>query len=534
MNNVKILDCTLRDGGYVNEWKFGKKAIKHILFNLAKSNTDNIECGFLTNKPYDENCTLFNSVEKIDSLIDKSVDGDTMYVAMIAMGEREIDPRLLSDKSASVVDGIRLTFHQKEIDKAFEWGKIIKDKGYKLFMQPVGTTNYTDKQFLELLERINSLEPYAFYIVDTLGVMYQKDLTRQVYLVDNNLKKDICLGYHSHNNFQLAFSNAQSLAEYKTDREIIIDCSANGMGRGAGNLCSELFMNYMNKMHNAKYDVLPVLEIVDQYLVPISFTSPWGYSSAYFLSAANNCHPNYAAYLISKHSLSMAAIGSILQQLPKEEKRFFNKPLIEKIYQSYQSNAVNDLETIGKLRKKLDGKTVLVICPGASAKSKKDKILNQIEKKKPYIISVNFIPDFAQPNLVFVGNSLRYKGLEGKLDLNKTIFTSNITDLPKKAVKVNYSELANATSDASDSSGVMLLKLLKKVSVKNVLLAGFDGFSKNPLNNYYNESYCSAFDPVLLQEKNLAIKDEIEKLSQKMKLKFITSSIYDPKKRSSK
>ena len=118
---------------------------------------------------------------------------------MIAMGEREIDPRLLSDKSASVVDGIRLTFHQKEIDKAFEWGKIIKDKGYKLFMQPVGTTNYTDKQFLELLERINSLEPYAFYIVDTLGVMYQKDLTRQVYLVDNNLKKDICLGYHSHN-----------------------------------------------------------------------------------------------------------------------------------------------------------------------------------------------------------------------------------------------------------------------------------------------------------------------------------------------
>ena len=62
MNNVKILDCTLRDGGYVNEWKFGKKAIKHILFNLAKSNTDIIECGFLTNKPYDANCTLLNSV----------------------------------------------------------------------------------------------------------------------------------------------------------------------------------------------------------------------------------------------------------------------------------------------------------------------------------------------------------------------------------------------------------------------------------------------------------------------------------------
>ena len=64
MNNVKILDCTLRDGGYVNEWKFGKKAIKHILFNLAKSNTDIIECGFLTNKPYDETARCLIPLKK--------------------------------------------------------------------------------------------------------------------------------------------------------------------------------------------------------------------------------------------------------------------------------------------------------------------------------------------------------------------------------------------------------------------------------------------------------------------------------------
>ena len=337
-----------------------------------------------------------------------------------------------------------------------------------------------------MLERINKLEPYAFYIVDTLGVMYEKDLIRQVFLVDNNLKPSISLGYHSHNNFQLAFSNAQALSQYNTKRNIIIDCSANGMGRGAGNLCSELFMDYLNRTFSKNYDVLPVLEIV--------------------------------------------AIGSILKQIPQKEKRFFNKALIEKIYQEYQSNAVDDIEILDRLRKKLDGRNVLVISPGSTVKSEKGSILKYISKKKPFVISVNFIPDYIKPNIVFVGNSVRYSELEDRLNLKKTVFTSNIKNLPKKAVCINYSELINATDDASDSSGLMVLKLLKKASVKSVALAGYDGFTKNPLSNYISKNMCGAYDPILLKEKNLAISKELKKLKEKMKIKFVTTSIYDTEK----
>lgn len=530
MSNIKILDCTLRDGGYVNNWHFGRKAIETMLFNLSKSNTDIIECGFLTNKTYDPDYSLYNSVEQLNELVSSDSSMNTMYVAMIAIGEREINPVLLSDADSTVLDGIRLTFHPNEIDLAFEWAEIIKSKGYKLFMQPVGTTNYTDKQFLDLLERINKLEPYAFYIVDTLGVMYEKDLIRQVFLVDNNLKPSISLGYHSHNNFQLAFSNAQALSQYNTKRNIIIDCSANGMGRGAGNLCSELFMDYLNRTFSKNYDVLPVLEIVDRYLIPISLSNPWGYNSAYFLSASNNCHPNYSSYLMAKHSLSMPAIGSILKQIPQNEKRFFNKALIEKIYQDYQSNAVDDIEILDRLRKKLDGKNVLVISPGSTVKSEKGSILKYISKKKPFVISVNFIPDYIKPNIVFVGNAIRCSELEDKLNLKKTVFTSNIKNLPKKAVCINYPELINATDDASDSSGLMVLKLLKKASVKSVALAGYDGFTKKPLSNYISKNMCGAYDPILLKEKNLAISKELKKLKEKMKIKFVTTSIYDTEK----
>lgn len=186
------------------------------------------------------------------------------------------------------------------------------------------------------------------------------------------------------------------------------------LGCAGRNLCSELFMNYLNKEYGAGYDVLPILEIVDQYLVPVSLSNPWGYNSAYFLSAANNCHPNYATYLMTKHSLSMSSIGSILQQLPKEQKRFFNKQLIENIYQSYQSNAVNDIETITKLRKKFDGKEILVIAPGGSVKSKQDAIQKYISKKNPVVISCYF-----KCNIIQIGVM---RNLNGKVEFTVVHF----------------------------------------------------------------------------------------------------------------
>ena len=208
MKKVRLLDCTLRDGGYINEWNFGVKKIENILEKLQASNMDIIECGFITGKEYNKDYSLYENATDVNKLI-KHKEENTMHVAMIAMGEKEIHPKLLCNKKESYIDGIRLTFHEKEIEKAFEYGRIIKEKGYKLFMQPVGTTLYTDKKLIELIEKINELKPFAFYLVDTLGTLYPTDIQRFMYLIDHNLRKDVCLGFHSHNNLQLSFSNSQ-------------------------------------------------------------------------------------------------------------------------------------------------------------------------------------------------------------------------------------------------------------------------------------------------------------------------------------
>ena len=120
--------------------------------------------------------------------------------------------------------------------------RTVKEKGYKVFVQAMVSVAYTDEEFLELISKVNELEPYAFYIVDSFGMMKRKDLTRLFYIVEHNLKQSIWIGFHSHNNMQLAYSNAQSLVDMQTKRNIIIDSSVYGMGRGACNLNTELFV----------------------------------------------------------------------------------------------------------------------------------------------------------------------------------------------------------------------------------------------------------------------------------------------------
>ena len=129
--STQILDCTLRDGGYINDWRFGKKTIISILDRLERANIDIIECGFLTRMVKDEACSLFNDIAQIEAVLPKK-ERTAMYVAMIAIGEKELHPSELSPYDGKSIEGIRLTFHKEEIDQAIQWADIIMEKGYKV------------------------------------------------------------------------------------------------------------------------------------------------------------------------------------------------------------------------------------------------------------------------------------------------------------------------------------------------------------------------------------------------------------------
>ena len=160
MNRFKILDCTLRDGGYVNNWCFGKKVIRRVLRGLGDAYIDIVEVGFLSEGEYDVDKSIFNNPSQICELIPEKTT--SKYVLMIALGEKEIAYEKVPPREEGPVWGIRLTFHRNEIDRAFEYARYLMAKGYAIFMQPIGTVAYTDIEFLQLIERIDELKPYAF------------------------------------------------------------------------------------------------------------------------------------------------------------------------------------------------------------------------------------------------------------------------------------------------------------------------------------------------------------------------------------
>lgn len=358
--------------------------------------------------------------------------------------------------------------------------------------------------------------------------MSENDMMHMLHIIDRNLDENVKLGYHSHNNLQLAFANAQRMMEFGTNRDVIIDCSVYGMGRGAGNLCTELMVDYMKKRYNKNYDTVPILEIVDNYLLPIYMQKRWGYTVEYFLASSLDCHPSYVTYLMDKQNIPVRVIRNMLEQIPKEKRLRYNADVINNIYNKYQNNYVDDKDEILKLRSEFKGKEVLIIGSGKSVKTKNDKIRKYIDKNKPKVISINFVPSL-KTDMVFIANQKRFEMIKDSLDMKNVICTSNINGDINEGHIVNYSTLLNSGSIVSDSSGMMLLKLLKRLKVSKVIVAGMDGFKKNYLENYCEKRFLHEEDKTTLSEKNKEMSEQFRLIKKDINIEFITPSKYETK-----
>ena len=521
MSNIKVLDCTLRDGGYINEWDFGISKAKTIVELLAKSNIDYIETGFITKEIASLDKTLFNSFQDIEKFIPEKADKSKLF-GMITLGKFPIEE--VPDINNSPVKGLRIIFKKSQKNTALEYCKKIKEKGYKLFINPTFTDQYTDSELIELLKRINEIEPYGMSIVDSMGVLKEKDLLRLYYIIDNNLDKDIALCFHSHNNLQLSFSNAQCLMKVCNNRELIIDSTVFGMGRGAGNLCTELITQYINDNYNGKYNLIPILKIVDEYITPIFTKTPWGYSVPYYLAAVNHCHPNYAKYLVDKQTVPVEIINDLLHVITDDKKATYDKNFIKQIYIDNFSKTIDDKETLEYLKNELKNKTILIMGPGKSLIREKQKIDDFIEKNNPFIISLNFIPDTFKQDLIFVTNIKRFTSLNNFS--SKIIVTSNIEKRPDDAFVLNYSTYLN-NSKMFDNVALIILKVLISLGIKSIYFAGLDGFHNIQTENYVSNELINNAKECDIDERNIIMTKCLREFSNDINMTFITKTLYN-------
>lgn len=325
--SCKILDCTLRDGGYIINWHFGKSNITEILNNLELAGIDYIEAGFLKelNETADDNTTFWSSPDDLARITKK----DRNYTLMVNFGEYSPDN---FKKCETPNIKIRVAFKKHNQSEALDYIKKLKTLGWEVFANPMSTNTYSDDELLNLINKINEISPLCLSIVDTLGNTYEAEVLEIIRFIDRNLKPDIAIGFHPHNSLQLSFSNTEAILKADIKHDLIVDSCLYGMGRGAGNLCTELITKYINDNCGGNYNLLPLLKTIDKNIKPIHENKTWGYSTAYFIAAIHSCHPNYAAYLIDL-GLADEEIDRFMRQIPQEKKSVFDKDFISSITQ---------------------------------------------------------------------------------------------------------------------------------------------------------------------------------------------------------
>lgn len=524
MRNISILDCTLRDGGCVNNFNFGSIYMNQILHGLEEAGVEYIEVGYIDQKAGSRtDRTQFSDEVVIREEFLRKKKPNAIYVAMIDYGK--FDPHLLESCNHDGIDGIRLAFHKKDRKEMIFWGREILNKGYKLFIQPMIGLRYTDEELLDLIRDVNTELPTAsaFYIVDSFGEMRLNDINRMANLVDHNLRGDMPIGFHSHNNLQLSYSNAVTLLNFPCKRDVIFDSSIMGMGKGAGNLNTELFAEHLNIYEEKDYDVAPLLEVMDKCLNQIKQTYYWGYSVEYYLSAANHCTPSYAKHFYYKHLITVDQLSELLGMIQEDKKVSFDIDYADKLFYKYNAQVYNDEKSIEILSEKLNNREVLLIGPGQSVNRCKGIVTEYIKKNDVVTIAINNLPDF-EVDWYFVTKRQVFQYLSDVL--TKCIVTSNVIKNGESII-LSYSSCTNGEFGHREDAFYSFFNLLSRLQIKSIAFAGFDGFTSDLNDNYYDDRFKRPINGHEADNRNQFNRYLLNKLRERMKILFITPSIYE-------
>lgn len=277
--------------------------------------------------------TKFASYEEIPNLPEKR---KIIFTVMATVGEAE--KIIIPDCSTKSVDAIRVAFFKPDIKRTMELCTVIKSKGYKLFLQAMATYMYSRRELEDLLRQVAIIKADAFYLVDSFGTLYPEDLREMVKVVNDVLDSSIPVGFHAHNNIQLAFANDIVFLEemIKSERKnVFLDATVYGMGRGAGNTPLELLASFLNKTYGCNYNVDAIL---DTYLSIISSKyreNYWGYDYLYYLSSKCKVNMAYIWYIKEiKGIKDEKTVGELIRKIPEEQRYTLNKDIVNEFVEA--------------------------------------------------------------------------------------------------------------------------------------------------------------------------------------------------------
>lgn len=290
---IKIMDCTIRDGGLINDHRFDTGFVTAVYKACVAAGIDAMEFGYKADKKIFAESAYgewkFCTEDTLRRIVD---DNPTdLQIAVMTDAERTDYHRDILPRSESVIDIIRVATYIHQIPDALEMIKDASDKGYRVTCNLMAISTVQERELIEALDILSSAPICALYLVDSFGAYYSEQIRDLTLLFLKACEgKSVEVGIHAHNNQMLAYANTLEALIVGANR---LDATINGMGRGAGNCPLELLLGFLK---NPKFQLRPVLECIRDYFVPLEQAREmeWGYRIPYMLTGQMNVHPRAA------------------------------------------------------------------------------------------------------------------------------------------------------------------------------------------------------------------------------------------------
>ncbi len=337
-NNILLLDATLRDGGqgledgYKNQFytaEFGAEFISHAVGKLVSSDIDIIELGAMGPSVDDKSMfAIYQNVEDLSKTLPKQRNPKQMYVGLYIGPDTDVDA--IPDWNPSLVEGIRVILRYSELKKSIEYCAALAKKGFKVFVQPMLTMRYTNEELDYVLKASNDMGAFAAYFVDSYGYMTPADIDRLFDYYEQRLDVNIHIGFHAHNNMNMAYANVQHFLSKQTNRTLLTDSCVLGIGQGAGNLQTELIVPYLNANMGKNYHYDSVLDLSEMLENRFLQDNEWGYSITRLLPAVHQAAYKYGQVLRKRFGMSYREINEFLAWMPNWDKqRYIEARMLE-------------------------------------------------------------------------------------------------------------------------------------------------------------------------------------------------------------
>ena len=495
---MKLLDCTLRDGGYYNSWNFSEQLVTDYLVAIHQSGIDYVELGF-RNFPKKTflGAFAYTSEEYLNAL---SLPDTINYAVMIdaksiLSSEKSIPDaiqQLFVEKSKSKISMVRIAAYFKDVEAAQAIAFELHQLGYQIAFNLMQASGQAETLIIETAKNIASWKTVdVLYFADSFGNMDSHEIQRIIHALIQTWSSD--LGIHAHNNMGRALDNSLFAIEAGVQW---IDSTITGMGRGAGNTATEKLLSSLPKKYNHYYP-FPIYELVIHRFEALKKHYGWGDHLLYFLGAQHDVHPTYIQNMLSNSHLGKEElVGSIKFLIAQGGTNQYDGKLLE----SALSLCTNDNDSHGQILKPLfkpkdTKKEVLIIANAPSIEQHQRALELYIKKYQPIVISINLV-DKINPllidyfcishNIKFLADYRRYQELNKPLIYPKHRFKEHeLSRLNASIHSIDYGvQIKEHTfmphidfcTIPYDLTVAYALSVALTAQAKRIILAGFDGY----------------------------------------------------------